>query len=356
MKNTHLGTRLYILLRMIVALLVALIVGGLVFYAAGFNPLQAYKLIFIGAFGSKNAILTSINYAYPLLFTGLAFCLARNANLISMGAEGQLYAGAMTAALIAGYLPALPKVIFIPLILLASAVVAGLFGALVGYLKVKYDASEVILTLMFNYILTFFCTYLTTYPFRDVEQGLARTARIADEARFGPLFAGHFLTSAAILAIIAVVIISLVIRFTRYGYHIRIVGDNRLAADTAGIHSGKVIISVMFLSAAIAGLCGATQVMGVQYRFINNMSTGFGFEGVAVAALAGYNPPALLISGLLWGGLKAGAAEVNRVAAIPLDIILVIQAIVVVFMSAPRLLDLLLRPIKNGLLRNAKEA
>lgn len=349
MKGKSVNSKLYLLIRTLVSLLAALIVGGVVFYMAGFNPLQAYKMIFKGAFGSANALLTTLNYAMPLLLTGLSFCLAQTGGLINMGAEGQLYIGGMAAALVAGYMPAMPAFIHIPVVVLVSCCAAGLLGALVGFLKVRFGTSEVILTLMFNYISMLFCTYLVAYPLKDVEQGIARTVKIAPSAQFPALFSGHFLSSAVVLSFVAVVLGWLLIKYTRYGFRVRTVGSNRLAAQTAGIRTGGITVSIMFLSAAVAGLCGATQIMGVQYRFINNFSTGFGFEGVAVAALAGYNPLVLLVSGVLWGGLKAGAVEVNRIASIPMDIIQIIQAIVVLFVAAPLLLDTVLKPLKKAM-------
>ncbi len=344
-KNKFNLTRVYHLLRMATALLLALAFGGIVFYIAGFNPLQAYKLIFQGAFGGGKSFLTTLIYATPLLFTGLSFIVARYANVLNLGIEGQLYAGAMSAALLGAYL-SMPKFIHLPLVLLGSAVAGGLWAALAAFLKVKYGANEVIVCIMMNYVATLFCGYLVAYPFQD-EQGLTQTKRIADTAQLGRLVENHSLSKAILFALVLILAAGFLFRNSRFGYQARVCGGNRLAAETAGINSGRITIQTMFLSGMISGLCGGLLVCGTYFRFITNFSSGFGFEGVAVATLAGFHPIGLLVSGILWGGIKSGAAVVNRIASVPMDVISLIQALVVVLVAAPRLMDWILAPLKK---------
>lgn len=324
------------LVEVLAALFLALVVGGIFFMISGYNPIQVYGLIVKGAFGSRNSFLTTLSYATPLILSGLAFSVAKQANIMNLGGEGQIYIGAMTVAIVGTLFPALPKFVYVPLVLLSAFAVAGLYGGIAGFLDVKFGSNVVIVTIMLNYIAKNFCSYLVASPL-GVDDSALQTALISDNAVIGRIFPDHQLSAVFFLAVIAAVVIALVIKYTKFGFHMRIVGLNRLAAETAGINYKTITVISMFLSAGIAGLCGAGQIMGVHYRFIDNFSSGYGFEGVAVAALAANNPIAILVSGILFGGLKAGAMSVNRVANIPMDYILIIQALVIVFIAAPRL-------------------
>ena len=328
------GTRktVYVALRTLLAFVLALILGGIVFFAAGFNPVQVYKLIFLGAFGSGEAILTTLSYATPLIFTGLAFAFAQHAKVMNLGTEGQLYVGAMVAALIGGYLPPLPR-----------------------FLSNRFGANMVIVTLMQNYVAQLFCSYLVNNVFVD-DQGIARTAALPQQARIGKLMEGHYLSASILIGVALVAVVWFLLNRTRLGYRLHFVGSNPASAETAGINTKRMMLITLLISGALAGFCGATQVMGVQYRFTDGFSSGYGFEGIAVAALAGNNPLTVLLSAILWGGLKSGASEVNRIASIPMDVISIIQALIVVFMVAPKLMDALCTPMRKLLAGSRRTA
>lgn len=353
MQLTGRRKTVYTALRTICAFLLALVLGGAVFLMAGFSPIQVYKLIAKGAFGSGEAILTTLSYATPLIFTGLAFAFAQHAKVMNLGTEGQLYIGGMAAALIGGYLPALPRVLFVPLILLASCLAAGLYAGIAGVLSNRFGANMVIVTLMLNYVAQLFCSYLVNNPLVD-EQGIARTAKLPREACIGRLVEGHYLSASIVIGVVLVGVIWFLLNRTKLGYQLHFMGSNRVSAETAGIHINRMLLVTLLISGALAGCCGATQVMGVQYRFTDGFSGGYGFEGIAVAALAGNHPLMVLLSAVLWGGLKSGASAVNRIASIPMDVISIIQALIVVFMVAPKLMDTLCAPLKGLLLTREK--
>ena len=349
MQLTGARKQVYVTLRTLCAFLIALVLGGLVFLVAGFNPLQVYKLILKGAFGSGDAILSTLSYAMPLIFTGLAFAFAQHAKVMNLGTEGQLYVGAIVAALIGGYMPPLPRVIFVPLILIISCLAAGLYAGLAGFLSNRFGANMVIVTLMLNYVSQLFCSYLVNNPFVD-DQGIARTAKLPTEASIGRLVEGHYLSSAILIGVALVLVIWFLLNRTKLGYELHFMGTNSVSAQTAGIPVDRMMVLTLIISGALAGCCGATQVMGVQYRFTDGFSSGYGFEGIAVAALAGNNPLMVLLSAILWGGLKSGASAVNRIASIPMDVISIIQALIVVFMVAPKLMDSICAPLRKLLL------
>ncbi len=346
MKGKKDSARLYGVLRTVCALALALVCGGVLFWISGYKPLQVYTLIFRGAFGSWSAFLTTLTYTVPLLFSGLAFALASRASIMNLGGEGQIYVGAMTAAIVGAYVTGLPRLAHLPLSLLAAFAVAGAYGALAGFLKVRFGANEVIVTIMMNYLAQNFCSYLVAYPLQD-SLGVPQTKQIMDSARLGHAFEGHYLSTALYLALAAIVIAWFLMNKTHLGYQMKVLGCNQKAAETAGIDYRKITVVTMFLSAGVAGLCGAGQVLGTHFRFIEDFSTGFGFEGIAVAALAGNNPLMILLSGLLFGGIKSGAAQVNRVASLPMDYVMIIQAMVVVLVAAPRLIDAILKPLRK---------
>jgi len=342
------------LIELLAALLMALIIGGVFFRISGYSPLQIYQLIFQGAFGNINAILTTLTYATPLILSGLAFTVAKQANIMNLGTEGQLYVGAMTAAIVGTLLPGLPGIIYIPLMLFSAFAAAGLYGGLAGFLNIRFGSNMIIVTIMMNYISQYFCGYLVTYPLR-ADAAALQTAQIAEQAVIGRIFRWHQLSGVFILAVAAVVAMTVVIRYTRFGFHMRTVGFSKPASETAGINYKKITLLTMFLSAGIAGLCGAGQVMGVHFRYIDNFSSGFGFEGVAVAALAANNPAAVLIAGILFGGIKAGAMSVNRIVNLPMDYIFMIQALVIIFIAAPKLIHWILDAVGNLFKRKERE-
>lgn len=344
---------IYLIIRFIVSLLLAAIFGGIIFSMAGFSAIEVYVYIIKAAFGSLTAILTTLHHATPLLFTGMAFMFAGKAGILNLGTEGQLYVGGMVAALVGAYLPQLPYPLEIPFIILCGCVASGLYAMIAAYLHVKFSANLVILTLMMNYVSQLFCSYLVSYPLKD-EQGIARTKKIYDSAVLDRLIPSHYLSKAVLIAFFVVIFCYFFLKYAKFGYHMKAVGLNKAASISAGIKTKNVILISMFISGAIAGLCGVTQVLGVQYRFMADFSSGFGFQGIAVAALAYNNPLALFFSAILWGGIKAGASEVNRIASVPMDVIMNIQALVVIFVAAPNLLDFILTPVRKILLKGEK--
>lgn len=277
----------------------------------------------------------------PLIFTGLAFTLAKKTTLINLGVEGQLLFGAMAAAVLGTVDLGLPTFLHLPLTLIAGMAVGGLFAALVGLLKVKFGSNEVIATIMLNEIAKLFCSYLVNGPFK-AEGAVSQTVKVLPTAMLPRIMAKYQLTFAIVLAVLACIAVKFFMERTVKGFEIRCVGMGSVAAETAGINVGKMMIAAMFLSGAIAGLAGACHVTGVDRRFIEGFSPGYGFDGIAVAALAGENPVGVIFAGVIFGALRSGAMVLNRTTNIPTDFINVIQALVVILV-APLLVKEILR-------------
>lgn len=332
----------------LIAFFIALAVSAVIIGLSGYNPFSAYAAIFGGAFGSLRAVTQTFTQATPLIFTGLAFALARQAGLINIGVEGQLQIGALFSVIIATLDLGLPKLVHVPLVLLAGMLGGALYAGLVAFMKVRFGSNEVISTIMLNTIATFFVDYMLNGPIGEPGSGVAQTKRVAESAELTKLFPKYQLTIAIFLAVILCVFIQYMMKRSVLGYRIRVIGLNNIAAETAGINYGKVVIMTMLMSGAIAGLAGACHVAGVDRRLISGFSPGYGFDGIAVSALASDIPVGVIFSGIVFGALRAGAMVLNRTAKVPTDFVAVIQALVVIFVAAPLLIRKLIRADKSG--------
>ncbi len=327
----------------VVALILALIIGGLIMLVCGYNPLEAYGSILQGAVIGKKAICQTLVQATPLIFAGLAYTVAKQANMINLGIEGQLYMGALGTTLVALLPIELPGMIWIPLSLLAGILFGGLYAGLVGVMKVKFGSNEVIATMMLNTIAVNFIAYMVNYPLKEAGKSLAQSARFSKLVWLPKMIDKTQLTVAIFIAVVVCILIKWLFDRTVIGYEIKCVGLNMKASETAGIKTGKVIVIAMLLSGAIAGLMGGTHVLGVDHRLISGFSSGYGFDGIAVAALAGDNPIGVIISGIVFGALRAGSMVLNRTTGIPTEFIDVIQALIILLVAAPLLVKEILR-------------
>lgn len=322
----------------VIALIISIVISALIMALCGYDPFVAYSAILTGAFGSLRGFAQTLTQATPLIFTGLAFTLAKKANLINLGVEGQMYMGALGAALVGTVDLGLPSALHILLAVLAGFLFGAAYGAIIGILKVKFDSNEVVAGVMLNTIATCFINYLLNGVLLAEGSAIAQTERVVEAARLPRIFSSYQLTIAIFLALIACVAIRWFINRTTLGYEIRAVGLNKRAAETAGINIGRALIIAMVLSGGIAGLAGVNQVLGVDRRLISEFSPGYGFNGIAVAALAADSPLGVILAGTIFGVLRAGALELNRTTGIPVEFVDVIQAMVVIFVSAPLLI------------------
>jgi simple sugar transport system ATP-binding protein len=326
------------------ALLFSVTLGALVLRFSGYHPLECYRLIFGISLGTVKGFALSLSQATPLIFTGLSFAIAYRVRMINTGAEGQIYVGAMAAAIVGGYF-SLPRFIHLPAAVLAAFVAGGLVALLVAFLKVRFGASEIILTLMLNNILILVTGYLANAPLKPADSAISQTRMIENTARLNRLIPQTQLTTAIILAVLIAVVLQFILSRSAYGYEIKVTGLNLKAALTAGIRVNRVYLSIFFISGAIAGLGGAAMVLGVNYRFIAGFSANLGFAGISVAALAAYNPITVILTAFLFGVLKAGAITLNRTTPIPVEFVDVIQVLVVIFVAAPMLIRTILRGV-----------
>jgi simple sugar transport system permease protein len=287
----------------------------------------------------------------PYIFAGLAVALGFKCNLFNIGAEGQLYIGALASVWIGYSIEGLPAIIHMPLAFLGGAAAAALWGAIPGYLRARTGAHEVINTIMMNYIAFRLTDWLVNGPMKrgggagyiPITPSILPSAAIPqffpDPIRF---HAGFF------IALAVAAFIYWFLWKTTLGFEIRTVGANVRAARYAGINVGRNIVLAMALSGALAGMAGANEVLAVNHNVAGAFSPGYGFDSIALALLGGGHPAGVVMAALLFGTLRNGATRMQSLADIPIDIIVIVQAMVVMFIAAPAIVRWLYRLRETG--------
>ena len=334
----------------ILAILTAMIVGGVIIALVGGNPFAAYIGLAQGAFGSAKAWSETAVWASPYIFAGLAVALAFKGGLFNIGAEGQLALGAVTAALVGYAIPdwfgiSLSPFIHIPLAIGVGVLTGALWAAIPGALKAYTGGHEGINTIMMNYIALNMVSYLLNGPMKDRSPGnvIARTPEIAESARLQPIFEGLRVHWGFVLALLVAFIVWWLLWKTTLGFEIRTVGSNPDAAQYAGINVKRTIILTMALSGALAGMAGAIEVTGLNYRHELGFSIGYGFDAIAIALLGKTHPAGVVLGSILFAGMRNGATRMQFLTQIPVDIISVIQALILLFVAADAIIRYIYR-------------
>ena len=326
----------------LVAVLLAGLIGAVIFLSSGASPLQAYMALYQGAFGSMPALGRTLEKATPLVFSGLAVAFAYKAGLLNIGAQGQLLFGAITAAYIGFAVHGLPIYIHLPLALLCGGLAGALFAAIAGALKAYTGAHEVITTIMLNYVAINLTDYLADGPWKDTSPGniVARTPAALATARIPEI--GNIPMGFA-LAIVAALVVWWLLWRTTLGFEIRTVGLNAAAARYAGMKVARTVILTMVLSGLLAGIGGGIESLGVVGRFEPGFNAGLGFDGITIALLGKVHPLGVIPAALLVGAMKAGASQMQFTANVAPEITDVIQALILFFVAADQIVRWILR-------------
>lgn len=321
------------LLITLIALVMALVVGALVIWAFGSNPIEAYGALWRGAFGTGIAFTVTLGKAVPVMLTGLAVAIAFRCSVFNIGAEGQLLIGAMCAALVGAYVH-LPMVLHLPLTILASMVGGMIWAFFPAVLKLKGNVNVVISTIVFNYIAQYLISYLILGPFKGPGESPA-TATIDETAQLPDLLPKPYVLNLGfVLALVAVVAVYIILNRTSLGYEMRAVGFNPNASRTNGINVNRNMFLALLISGALAGLAGGIEVTGSLDKIVNNFSANYGFNGIPVALMAHNNPFAIIFSALLIGAMRSGSAMMQSSAGISKNMVDVIQGLIIVFLCA----------------------
>lgn len=344
----------------VLAIILGILIGSIILLVSGTNPIEAYKVIFFGAFGKPKYISWTIVKAVPLILTGLSVAFAFNTGLFNIGAEGQYIVGSI-GALVVGLLVDLPPVLHGLVALLAGALCGYIWGAIVGILKAKFEVNEVISSIMMNWIGFYLSNYLLSFPIlRNIESdnsySIKNTASIkilgawkTSEAGRAVLANNKFLRDilnppvnfGIIIAIIAALVIWYILKKTTLGYELRAVGFNQKAAEYGGISINKSIVTSMGIAGILAGFAGAITVLGVSGNIgIMAGQEGYGFDGMAVALIAGNNPLGTIPAALLYAGLTYGGGKLTTIGTYS-EVVKIIVGIMILFIAMPKLLDMI---------------
>lgn len=333
----------------LLAVVLALIIGGLVMLATGVAPatiLASFGALFSGSLGSVSAVSETLTSAAPLILAALGIAVGFRAGLFNIGAEGQMIMGGVAAVVVGFSFEGMPIYLHLPLALLAGALGGAIYASIAGWLRAATGAHEVILTIMLNLTAVRLVTYLLRNPpIQNPERSDPISKSVLDSARLPELLSwldpALRIHAGLIVAIVAVGLIYWLIYRSTIGFEFRASGANPDAAHYAGIKAGFVIVAAMALSGALAGLAGANQVLGVLGRVSPNFTGGIGFDAIAVALLGRSHPVGVLIAGLLFGALQAGGRQMQAGAGVSLDLISIIQALIIIFIAAPMLVKML---------------
>lgn len=324
------------------------------FLAALWNSVfGAYDAMFRGSIFNYRAdelgqmlrpITETLAYATPITLAGLGLAVSFRSGLFNIGATGQIVFGAMFAGFVAINVP-LPAGVAFFVAFLAGILGGALFGALVGFLKATTGANEVIVTIMLNYIALLLLGFLLKTPVLQAPGSVNPiSAPVPEGARYPMLFGEQFRLHAGVFVMLAAVVaVWWLLNRSSIGFQFRALGHNPNAARTAGINIGLTYVLVMAVSGALSGIAGTTQILGTEKFLTTGVAASFGFDAITVALLGRNNPYGVLAAGILFGGLRAGAVTMQANQGVPIDIVLVVQSMIVLFIAAPPLVRSMFR-------------
>ena len=305
---------------------------GLVLMMFGANPARIYWEMAEGAFGSLNGVAETLVYATPILLTGLAAIVCFRCGMWNIGAEGQLYLGAIAAVGLGFNRFGLPAWLLLPIMAFGAFASGALWASVPGLLRTRFGANEVIVTIMMNFLAAILATSLISGPWASGATPVTKS--IAAAGYLPILIPGTRLHANILLALASAVILWVVLNRSVLGFEIRAIGLNPRSARVAGIRVDRVIVMSFLISGGVAGLAGFNEIAGVHHNLPEHMSPGFGFTGIAVALLADLNPAWAIVSAVFIGALNVGADAMQRATGVPVALVWVIEGSILLALLA----------------------
>jgi simple sugar transport system permease protein len=323
-------------LAVIVGFLVSFAVGSIIIALIGVDPVEGIRVALEGSVTTPRGLANSLVFATPRMLVALGACIAIRSGVFNLGGEGQLQMGAVGAALAAVLLGPLVAPLHLLIAIAAAAIAGGVWAMIAAVLQVWRGANVLITTLLMNFVAVYFVAYLVQGPFQEVGSNFSQSARIASTAELPTIVTGTRLHLGFVLAIVGVIAATLLLQRTALGVEFRAAGYNPRAARYAGLSPARLIVVSMFVSGLYGGLAGATEILGVHYRLLQGFSLGIGFEGLAIAVLAGLNPVGVFFVALLFGALQAGVLELQKELGVPASMALIMEGLPILVLAAAR--------------------
>lgn len=315
----------------VLSVIMALLFGWIFLWFYGIDPAGTYLRMWQGAFGSSYAVSETLVKAIPLMLLGLGLSMAFRMKIWNIGAEGQLYMGALAASGIALFYGHLPALLLLPLMALAAFLAGGLWGLIPGSLRAYWGVNETIITLMLNYVAISFVDSFIFGPWKDpASLGFPLSPRFSPAA-YLPTIGDSRVHIGLLIAVLLAVLIYSLLNYTRWGYEIKVVGESPASARYAGMNVPRNIMLVMLISGGIAGLAGMVEVSGITHRLQQGISPGYGFTAIIVAWLARLHPFAIILVAFLFGALLVGGFGL-QIFGLPFSIVLMLQGAVLFFL------------------------
>jgi simple sugar transport system permease protein len=317
-----------------ITIIFALLMGVFVVVAIGQDPVAAYHAFLFGSFDNALDFGNLLAKATPLISTGICVMIAFRGGAFNVGGEGQMYLGAFWGAVAGLTFVDLPGPLLILVVIIVAAIAGGLWAAIAGVLKARWEVDEVVSTLLLNYVAMLLTQYLVDNVFKDVTAGAPMTTYIASQAWLPRILPPSAVTIGLLIALVIAVGAWFLMFRTVWGANVRSAGTNRRFAQAMGINVRRTLIQTMFISGAVAGIGGAIEVMGVEHRFYQGFSPGFGFLGLTAALLGRLNPWGTLAMAFLYAALLNGAAIMQIQTPVPNPLVNILSGIIVIVMTA----------------------
>ena len=318
----------------VLAIALALLIGAILIALAGVDPWEAYAYLLKGSFGNRYGFGETLTRFVPLLLASLSFAVAHKSGFFNVGAEGQIYIGAIGALLVAAFVQGLHPILHITLSLIAGFVFGAIWAGIAGVLKIFLGSNELINTMMLNYVAIFLVEFLIHGPLKDPELFIYQSYQILPSARLPIILSKTPLHLGFVIALLITVAVFYLLYKTPIGYQMRTIGANIKAASYAGINIVGVTLVAIITTGGLAGLGGAIELMGAQFRVVAGFSPGYGYDGIGVAVMGRYNPVGIVLATFLFAIIRVGTGAMQRGAGVPFPLLSVIQGLIIVFVIA----------------------
>lgn len=299
------------------------------------DPLNAAKLILEGSFGSMTAIGNTLRWTTPCMLTGAAGIIAFKSGIVNLGIEGQMYVGALTAAVV-GFAFDLPPLLHVTACIVLAGVAGILWVLVPAFMRLFFNINEYVTTMMMNFVAMLLTDYITLWiimPALSETSTTIRTPSILSSAKLPTIIKGTSASYGFFIALIICLFVYVLYKYTIKGYELKQVGDNIKFAKVGGVNTTRTFITIFILSGFIAGVCGGIEVTGGYYRYISNFSATMGWDGIMIANISGRNPIALIFVSFVWGSLKTGAMSMERATTLNRLTVNLLQMIFVLLVS-----------------------